>query len=100
MFITVDGHPVYRVLPGTDSSRVMNTGAFIVRDDNGLHYLRVADRFMQAYTLTGWWSPACIVPAGLDDAPAKTREAKTVSVIGTPSVESDDNTAARSRLST
>jgi Domain of unknown function (DUF4136) len=78
VLITVDGNPAYRSIPGTDLSRVMNTRAFIVRDDSGIHYLRLSDRWMQAYTLTGWWSPAGIVPAGLDDAFAQALKAGSV----------------------
>jgi len=91
VLITVDGPPVYRALPGTDLSRVMNTGAFIARDDSGIHYLWLAGCWMQAYTLTGWWSPAGIVPAGLDDVLGQAVQAQTVSVTGIPQVENGGN---------
>jgi Domain of unknown function (DUF4136) len=78
VLITVDGDPVYREIPGTDLWRVMNTRAFIARDDSGIHYLRLANRWMQAYTLTGWWSPAGTVPDGTDAAFEQAVEAKAV----------------------
>jgi hypothetical protein len=80
VLITVDGDPVYRLIHGTDLWRVVNTKAFIVRDDSGIHYLRLDGRWMQAYTLTGWWSPAGTVPDGTEAALNQAMSAKAVDV--------------------
>jgi Domain of unknown function (DUF4136) len=97
VLIAVDGHPVYREIPGTDLWRVVNTRAFIVRDDSGIHYLRLANRWMQAYTLTGWWSPAGTVPDGTDAAFEQAVAAKAVDATdrsGASASRSDDSVEA------
>ena len=68
MLILIDGSPVYRPIPETDLQRIVNTNAFIVRDDAGIHYLKLFDGWMEAYSLTGTWSVAGVPPTGAEQA--------------------------------
>ena len=78
LLVRVEGDPLYRAVDGTGLSRITNTRSFIVRDESGIHYLRIPDVWMQAYALTGWWSPAGTVP---DGAEAALREAVDANVV-------------------
>lgn len=68
LLIRIDGEPTYEQVTGTGLQRVMNTTALIVRDVAGTHYLRRGDTWMEAYDLTGSWSPAGTVPDGAEVA--------------------------------
>jgi hypothetical protein len=68
ILILIDGDPVYRAVQGTELQRVVNTRPFIVRDMDGIHYLKVFDGWMQAYSLTGLWSVAGVPPPGAPEA--------------------------------
>jgi hypothetical protein len=67
LLVRIDGRPVYRPIAGTDLERLVNTTALIVRESAGVHYLKVAGGWMQAYTLSGYWS-ASGVPPGATEA--------------------------------
>jgi hypothetical protein len=60
--IRVDGEPVYRAIDDSGLERVVNARPFIVRDADGVHYLKIADGWMEAYSLTGMWAVAGTVP--------------------------------------
>jgi hypothetical protein len=66
VLILIDGDPVYRVIDGTDLERIVNTSAQIIRDSAGIHYLRMADGWLQAYALTGDWSVSGTPPGGIE----------------------------------
>jgi hypothetical protein len=68
ILIHVDGEPKYGNLSGTGLQQIVNTKALILRDDSGMLYLRLGDRWMEAYELTGPWSVAGTVPDGADVA--------------------------------
>jgi hypothetical protein len=89
--ILVDGEPEYRKIPGSELQRVVNTRPFIVRDDDGIHYLKIADGWMQSYTLTGMWSVAGTVPQGAEAALAQAIEAKTVDLLEGGSLGASDD---------
>jgi hypothetical protein len=67
VLVPIDGAPVYRNVPGTELQQVVNTKALLLRDEAGVHYLRIFGRWMEAYTLRGPWSVSGVGP---DDAAA------------------------------
>ena len=68
LLIRIDGQPRYEQVASTHLQRIANTNALIVRDEAGLHYLRTGDSWLEAYELTGSWSPAFLLPDGADIA--------------------------------
>src|ERR1700676_4486070 len=89
ILILIDGDPVYRSIEGTDLQRIINTKPFIVRDVAGIHYLKLFDGWVQAYTLTGIWSVAGVPPRGAEQALQRAVAARTVDLLdgatpGTP----------------
>jgi hypothetical protein len=83
ILILIDGDPVYRSIEGTDLQRVVNTKPFIVRDMDGIHYLKAFDGWMQAYILTGLWS-AGVPPAGAERGLQQAVAAGTVDLLDGP----------------
>jgi Domain of unknown function (DUF4136) len=79
--IRIDGQPTYREIDGTGLERVVNARPFIVRDTDGIHYLKVADGWMQAYSLTGMWSVAGTVPSSAEAALSRAVETGTVDLL-------------------
>jgi hypothetical protein len=68
ILVLIDGDPVYRPVDGTDLQRIVNTKPFIVRDAAGIHYMKVYDGWMEAYSLTSLWSVAGVPPRGAKQA--------------------------------
>ena len=68
VLVRIDGQPRYEQVDGTRLQRIANTPALIIRDEAGLHYLRMGDGWLEAYELTGSWSPAWLLPDGADIA--------------------------------
>ncbi len=64
LLIVIDGDPVYRPIEGTDLERIVNTKALIVRDHAEIHYLKILDGWMEAYSLNGDWSVSGVAPPG------------------------------------
>ena len=64
LLIPINGDPVYRDVPGTALQRVVNAEALILRDKTNVHYLKVFDGWMEAYSLDGWWSVSGVAPGG------------------------------------
>jgi uncharacterized protein DUF4136 len=62
VLILIDGAPVYREIPGTTLQRIVNTKPFIVRDETGMHYLKISDGWMESYSIDGWWTFAGAIP--------------------------------------
>jgi hypothetical protein len=81
LLILIDGDPVYRPVAGTDLERIINTRALIVRERAGIHYLKVLDGWMEAYTLTGEWSPSGVAPTGGAEALERVSVSKTVDLL-------------------
>jgi hypothetical protein len=81
ILVLIDGDPVYRDVIGTDLQRVINTKPFIVRDTAGIHYLKVFDGWLQAYSLTSLWSVAGVPPRGAEQALQDAVDAKTVDLL-------------------
>jgi hypothetical protein len=80
ILVLIDGDPVYRAVKGTDLQRIVNTKRFIVRDMAGIHYMKMFDGWMEAYTLTGLWSVAGVPPPGADEALRRAAAAKGVAL--------------------
>ncbi|MCU1384715.1 MAG: autotransporter [Acidobacteria bacterium] len=68
ILVRIDGDPVYRPIAGTNLQRIVNTRPFLVRDDAGIHYLKVFDGWMETYELTGLWSVSGVAPRGVQPA--------------------------------
>ena len=66
VLVRIDGPPRYEDVFGTELQRITNTNALIVRDESGMHYLRLDGRWMEAYGVEGAWSVAGMVPDGVD----------------------------------
>ena len=81
ILILIDGDPVYRPVEGTNLQRVINTKPFIVRDSAGIHYLKIFDGWMEAYSLTGLWSVAGVPPPRAPQALQQTVAATTVDLL-------------------
>jgi Domain of unknown function (DUF4136) len=89
ILIHVDGEPKYGNVSGTGLRQIVNTKALILRDDSGMLYLRLGDRWMEAYELTGPWSVAGSVPDGADLALEHARRAHAAD----PAASVDDRSA-------
>ena len=81
ILVLIDGDPVYRPVKGTDLQRIINAKPFIVRDTAGIHYMKVFDGWMEAYSLTGLWSVAGVPPPGAEQALRRAAVAKTVDLL-------------------
>src|ERR1700752_4205731 len=66
--IRTDGEPIYRNVNDSVLQRIANTRAFILRDESGVHYLRLGNRWLEADSLTGSWSTAGAVPSDAETA--------------------------------
>jgi hypothetical protein len=81
LLILINGDPVYRGVEGTDLERIVNTSVLIVRDGAGIHYLKIRDGWMEAYSLTGDWSLSGITPPGGRQALESAVDANTVDLL-------------------
>lgn len=66
--VRIDGKPGYEDVVGTGLRRITNANVLIVIDGSGMQYMRLAGRWLEAYDVTGDWSPAGTLPAGADVA--------------------------------
>lgn len=62
VLIRIDGEPVYATVEGTRLQRVTNTKSLILRDESSTYYLKLDDRWLEAYDLIGPWSIAATLP--------------------------------------
>jgi hypothetical protein len=65
VLILIDGTPVYRQVPNTLYSRVINCRPLLLKDRADTQYLRLFDGWMTAPTVSGLWSVAQRPPADL-----------------------------------
>jgi hypothetical protein len=68
ILVSIEGEPVHRAVQGTDLQRVINTRPLLLRDRQGVYYLKVFDGWMSATSLNGHWSAVRTAPAALDQA--------------------------------
>jgi hypothetical protein len=68
VLVRIDGQPIYQRVPDTDVQRIVNTAAFMIRDEAGMHYLRIGNSWMETYDVTSTWSMAGMVPDGAERA--------------------------------
>jgi hypothetical protein len=68
VLVRIDGQPIYQSVPDTGLQRIVNTTAFIIRDEAGMHYLRIGNAWMETYDVTSTWSMAGMVPDGAERA--------------------------------
>jgi hypothetical protein len=55
ILVYVDGAPSYQPVKDSKLQRVINTRVLLLRDEKGVHYLRVFDGWMKAPSLDGAW---------------------------------------------
>jgi len=80
ILILIDGDPVYRTIDGTDLQRIVNTKPLIVRNA-GIYYLRLRNRWMESYWLTGWWTRSGTAPEGASEAIRQAATDKSVDLL-------------------
>lgn len=68
ILVYIDGPPVWRPVPGTSLTRVLNTRVLMLKDQSGTCYLHVFDGYLQAPSFNGHWSVAAHRPSGSDVA--------------------------------
>jgi hypothetical protein len=85
VLVEVHGEPRYEQVLGTDLQRVVNTDAFIVRDEADIHYAKIGEVWMEADGLTGNWLPAGMLPSGTE---AVYDDARPLGGLSTPVSES------------
>jgi hypothetical protein len=67
ILVSISGNPVVRPVPATSFERVINTeGVLLQPQGGGNYYLHVYDGWMSAGAITGPWSRAMTLPAGID----------------------------------
>jgi uncharacterized protein DUF4136 len=66
VLIRIDGEPRYDAVADTDLERIANSSALILRDESGMHYLRLGEVWLESYDLMGRWTLAGLVPDGAD----------------------------------
>ena len=89
VLVLIDGAPIWRPLPDTSLSRVINTQALILRGNNGRIYLHLRDGFLRASSLSGPWTVATDVPP---EANAIARNLSQASVVDLMAGEPDETT--------
>jgi len=69
VLVPIDGQPVLRPVGDTGLLRVTNTRALILQDKaSSRYFLYLSDRWMEANSLEGPWSPTTTVPPQLEQA--------------------------------
>jgi hypothetical protein len=68
LLVRIAGEPRFEEVTGTKLQRITNTTPLIVRDTAGMYYLRLGDTWMEAYDVTGSWSPSGTAPEGAEIA--------------------------------
>ena len=68
ILITIDGAPKYVQVTGQPVMRVVNTTAFLARDNADAYWLHVYDGFMTANALAGPWTVGKKVPSAVQSA--------------------------------
>jgi hypothetical protein len=81
LVITIEGPPVYRRVQNTQLQRVLNTRAFLLRDDTGKHYLHFFDGYLEAPKLDGPWTVSANLPVDVAQAERQAIEAKQVDML-------------------
>ena len=90
ILVPIDGEPVWRPVPGTALQRVLNTRAFLVRDDAvGLLYLHLFDGFVEAKTIAGPWTVATNVPQAVSATAATLAKEGVVDLMAGPRNDKD-----------
>jgi hypothetical protein len=66
VMVSIDGQPIWGVVPQTSLERAINTRALLLRDKSGKFYLHLFDGFMEADALSGLWTVAKQTPHDAD----------------------------------
>ena len=93
VLVPVQGDPVWQPLPGTKLVRVANTPMLLVRDGAGAHWLKVADGWMTASSLTGPWQVGSTTSADLAAATAWAKTQPTLNLLA-PADDKDAQSAS------
>ncbi len=81
ILITIAGAPKYVAVTGQPVMRVVNTTAFLARDNNDAYWLHVYDGFMTATVLAGPWTVATKVPSAVQTAAQAAAKAGQVDML-------------------
>ena len=86
VLVPIQGDPVWKPVPDSQLQRIVNTrAAILATDPGGPYYLHLLDGWMTAQSLDGPWSPAEIMPGGLDDVASRLAAAGQVDLLnGSP----------------
>ena len=80
ILVYVDGTPSYQPVKDTKLQRVVNTRVLLLREEQGVHYLRVFDGWMKAPSLDGAWEVETKPDKGFEKAwPTPRRPARWTS---------------------
>ncbi|MEY4675400.1 MAG: hypothetical protein RL148_3184, partial [Planctomycetota bacterium] len=93
VLVPVQGDPVWQPLPGTKLVRVVNTPMLLVRDGAGAHWLKVADGWMTASSLSGPWQVGAATSADLAAATAWAKTQPTLNLLA-PADDKDAQSAS------
>ena len=87
VLVPIQGAAVLKPVSGTGFQRVINTRAVILATGpSGPYYLHLLDGWMTAQALTGPWTKAESIPAGMDDVASKlAAEGRAALLNGSPS---------------
>lgn len=81
ILVSIDGSPKYVAVTGQPVMRVVNTTAFLARDNNDAYWLHVYDGFMTATALAGPWTVAKKVPSAVQTAAQAAAKAGQVDML-------------------
>ena len=88
ILVPIDGDPVWRTVKQTGLVRVLNTRALILGDTSGKFYLHLFDGFLEAPTISGPWTPAGGLPAGVQQITQELADSNVIDLMeGAPDEE-------------
>ncbi|MGO8969457.1 MAG: hypothetical protein ACLQDQ_07785 [Myxococcaceae bacterium] len=97
VLVLIHGEPVWRPVPGTSFTRVLNTRALVLQGSGGNVYVHVLDGFMTAPTLNGPWTVSNTPPTGAYQAAQALAKQNAVDLMEGPV---NDATGQRPSLAT
>lgn len=81
ILVSIDGGPHYAAVTGQPVMRIVNTRAFLARDNSDAYWLHVYDGFMTAPALSGPWTVAKKVPSAVQNAAEAAAKAGQVDLL-------------------
>lgn len=81
VLIYVDGDPVYESIEGSKYERVLNTRILVLKDSNGMHYVRILEGWMSSASIEGPWEVAKKKPSKIKKAMKATLEKRPADLL-------------------